>query len=246
MRRSLCAFAASAVGGLVVGTPAPASATVMPGLSVSPGAGPGVDGRDPAFRPGEQRLSKREIRIGRGSEWRFHDVAVRRRPRHPVLRDSQILGAQHRRWRRGSTGSRCDATRRTIRQPPITVSVPYKVIAAPSAAFVGMAVSSGGLGYWLAKADGGVVTRGHASFYGSLPNSRIVPSSPDRRDRGAAVGFGILAGRFGRCGLRVRLRTFVRIDAGQAPQPAGRRDRGDGHRKGLLGGRGRRCDLPVR
>jgi hypothetical protein len=170
------AFAASAVGGFVVDTPAPASAAVRPGLSVSPGAGQVSTVVTLRFGPANNGCQSVKFESAAGASGGSltlpfvggHGTQYFVIPRY-WSRNAPVAPGKY------TFSLRCNATNDPANA--ITVSVPYKVIAAPSAPFVGMAVSSGGLGYWLAKADGGVVKRGHASFYGSLPGSRIVPSS---------------------------------------------------------------------
>ncbi len=160
----------------MVDTPAPASATVQPALSVSPGAGQVSTVVSLRFGPANNGCQsvKFQSTAGAGDESMTlpfvggHGIQYFVIPRNwghntPVAPGKYMFSL------------RCNTTNDPA--TAITVSTPYKVIAAPSAPFVGMAVSSGGLGYWLAKADGGVVTRGHASFYGSLPDSQIVASA---------------------------------------------------------------------
>ncbi len=61
-----------------------------------------------------------------------------------------------------------------------TLVQPFQVTSVSVAphAFVGIAATEDGRGYWLAQADGGVRAFGDAAFYGSLPGEHIMPAAP--------------------------------------------------------------------
>ena len=66
----------------------------------------------------------------------------------------------------------------TVAGPTLVQSFQVTSTAVVPQAFVGMAPTADGHGYWLAQADGGVRAFGNAVLYGSLTGSHITPAAP--------------------------------------------------------------------
>jgi hypothetical protein len=60
----------------------------------------------------------------------------------------------------------------------LSVTVAFTVTPSQPGAVTGLAENTGGRGYWLAQAGGGVLSFGGAPFHGSLPGEGIVPDLP--------------------------------------------------------------------
>ncbi len=130
--------------------------------------------------------------------------------------------------------------------PPTTCELSNE--AGPSGTFVppvaAIVVSPDGFGFWLADSDGTVLGTGDAvSYWGRAHCAAECPHRWDGRD---GRGQWLLARRWGRRGIQLRKRPFLRFRRGTTAESAGRRHGKNPRQQGLLAGCSRWWHLRLR